>query len=490
MSIGAFGENFPYSNFHDLNLDWIIKTLKGVDQKLDEAIENSSIKFADPILWDSSRAYQKNMVAVYENIGYMAKKDVPAGIAITDTEYWEPIFDMTSIMEALDGLEQELDDDMTAVNGDITALQEAVGTNTGNITALQNRTGTLENTTVKNNSTKHLLYLGDSYSTYWNNQLYNEVANGIGIPVAQCHNVAVSGAAFVDQNNSFLSQAQNYTGNKSQITDILVVGGINDALAEYDNYSNVYPNTSALQAAIRSFVSYCNTNYPNARIHFAYVGGTLPTSSMYSVHPAKSQEWAFWAYTVFAMSLGVNVLDTYNAIHMSPNNYYDDGIHPNSQYGVTAIAQDICASFNGKQTAHNRPTILVSITASGISASGTLAGFARVVNNIAELSIPDQYVYITAGQTIGNTEKEIASLADSGFIVRNPMYVPTTVTLSGFGLESATQAPAMLIFRDGKVYIKVYIPGVSDWQTLTAAGASSISFAGIGDLHLPLWQVN
>ncbi len=28
MNNGAFGENFPYSNFHDLNLDWIIKKIK------------------------------------------------------------------------------------------------------------------------------------------------------------------------------------------------------------------------------------------------------------------------------------------------------------------------------------------------------------------------------------------------------------------------------------------------------------------------------
>ena len=28
MNMGAFGENFPYSNFHDLNMDWIIKIAK------------------------------------------------------------------------------------------------------------------------------------------------------------------------------------------------------------------------------------------------------------------------------------------------------------------------------------------------------------------------------------------------------------------------------------------------------------------------------
>ena len=28
MNTGAFGEGFPYSNFHDLNMDWIIKIAK------------------------------------------------------------------------------------------------------------------------------------------------------------------------------------------------------------------------------------------------------------------------------------------------------------------------------------------------------------------------------------------------------------------------------------------------------------------------------
>ena len=43
MNNGAFGENFPYSNFHDLNMDWIIKIAKDfLDQytHIQETIEN------------------------------------------------------------------------------------------------------------------------------------------------------------------------------------------------------------------------------------------------------------------------------------------------------------------------------------------------------------------------------------------------------------------------------------------------------------------
>ena len=35
MNIGAFGENFPYTNFHDLNLDWIIQWIKELNDKFD-----------------------------------------------------------------------------------------------------------------------------------------------------------------------------------------------------------------------------------------------------------------------------------------------------------------------------------------------------------------------------------------------------------------------------------------------------------------------
>lgn len=50
MSIGAFGENFPYSNFHDLNMDWIIKIAKDfLDQytHIQEIIENGETSITE-----------------------------------------------------------------------------------------------------------------------------------------------------------------------------------------------------------------------------------------------------------------------------------------------------------------------------------------------------------------------------------------------------------------------------------------------------------
>lgn len=51
MNTGAFGENFPYSNFHDLNMDWIIKIAKdfldqytNIQNTIDEGLEGLDSK--------------------------------------------------------------------------------------------------------------------------------------------------------------------------------------------------------------------------------------------------------------------------------------------------------------------------------------------------------------------------------------------------------------------------------------------------------------
>lgn len=41
MNNGAFGERFPYTNFHDLNLDWIVATVKKLTN--DEKEQNRMI---------------------------------------------------------------------------------------------------------------------------------------------------------------------------------------------------------------------------------------------------------------------------------------------------------------------------------------------------------------------------------------------------------------------------------------------------------------
>lgn len=51
--MGLF-ENFPYTNFHELNLDWIVKTMKALDEKVD-SIEDR--------IYNKSKAYTDEQIA-------------------------------------------------------------------------------------------------------------------------------------------------------------------------------------------------------------------------------------------------------------------------------------------------------------------------------------------------------------------------------------------------------------------------------------------
>lgn len=90
---GVF-ENFPYTNTHDLNLDWVIEEVKKLSINLADFIKINTIKYADPIGWNITKQYEANTVVIDQSTGnaYISTKPVPSGVAITNTDYWTPIF--------------------------------------------------------------------------------------------------------------------------------------------------------------------------------------------------------------------------------------------------------------------------------------------------------------------------------------------------------------------------------------------------------------
>lgn len=89
-----FFNQYPYLNLNDFNLDYILKTLKTLSEQLDNFISLNTIKYANPIQWNITKQYETNTVVIDANDGtaYLSVKPVPTGVAITNTDYWTPIF--------------------------------------------------------------------------------------------------------------------------------------------------------------------------------------------------------------------------------------------------------------------------------------------------------------------------------------------------------------------------------------------------------------
>ena len=82
----------PYTNFHDLNLDWIMDALNEFDTKLTNFVSLATIKYANPIQWDITSQYEANTVVVDSHgNAYLSVQPVPSGVSLDRTEFWTKI---------------------------------------------------------------------------------------------------------------------------------------------------------------------------------------------------------------------------------------------------------------------------------------------------------------------------------------------------------------------------------------------------------------
>lgn len=89
----GFFNNFPYTNFHELNLDWLLNQMKELGTAFEDFVKANKLKYADPITWDITKSYNPNTIVVDGSTAYISLQRVPAGTQITDTDYWLAAFD-------------------------------------------------------------------------------------------------------------------------------------------------------------------------------------------------------------------------------------------------------------------------------------------------------------------------------------------------------------------------------------------------------------
>ena len=66
---------------------------------VDNFVALNTIKYADPIQWNITSQYEANTVVVDPNTGtaYISSRPVPAGVSLTNTDYWSVIFNLDLI---------------------------------------------------------------------------------------------------------------------------------------------------------------------------------------------------------------------------------------------------------------------------------------------------------------------------------------------------------------------------------------------------------
>ena len=92
-----FINHYSRTDFHELNQDWIIRTLYDMIDQVENFVSQNAVKYADPIDWEITSSYEKNTIVIdpVHGVAYISAHAVPRGISLSNDYYWNVIFDLS-----------------------------------------------------------------------------------------------------------------------------------------------------------------------------------------------------------------------------------------------------------------------------------------------------------------------------------------------------------------------------------------------------------
>lgn len=437
--MGLF-EHFPYTNFHDLNLDWIIKTLKEL-----------SIKEQD--------------------LDYIA----------------EQAAEIKAELEQLEQLPTEFDEFQRDVNQELLGMQN-------DISGLQSDFNTLQNDVQSalagvRSPMSNIICLTDSYGTNdpendrysWCDQLKDE----LGLDANTYFKIATAGASFGDDDNTKnlyhmfeTATASMATARKQAVTDIIIVSGIN----EWNESRQI------MYSSMLSLDTYIRTNFPNAVIWlFAVQWDKLGNVRYHTMGNASAN--TYHLYRQHAMTLGWRYVQNISAMVYS--NMYVDTVHPTTA-GSRMIMHIIKAAIEGNPVEYqtnNLTGVMIETSEQTRNAGGIYFDGKQFVWSASPFScdaLPD----LPSGF---NGVIKLGKLVTSAIIgcdydlVPYPVNIPCTLgiytgewhNVPGTASIRMINGEPELWFRNNGYYAQVPTPGYSNITN---------SYLYFGSVNIPLWD--
>lgn len=287
---------------------------------------------------------------------------------------------------------------------------------------------------------RKFLAVGDSYGDE-SGEWASAVPSVLGISSNSWTNLCVGGAGFVSNGTLlFINQITNYAGDRNEITDIIVCGGLNDskATSPFDSfYTSVTTNMTAFDTYVRS-------NYPNAKISLGYIGNGIDSSQYIENRTYEARQTCKYIYNDTGSELGWTILHNVEfALCTNLANIASDGVHP-STFGNEALSYAIAqAILSGSCDVRypNYPAV----------ANNAMIKYA-IDNNQTVLSFKDYYKAIPNGTSIAATSL-LETCTELYF--NHVTEIPCSVRLDGFDSKSYQFYPGRLLLTGTSIYLEI-----------------------------------
>ena len=266
------------------------------------------------------------------------------------------------------------------------------------------------------------------------------------------HKIALSGYGF-ETDPSFLDglQANETDIDKDSIKSIILCGGYNDAT---NFVSDVH-----LNGKIDDFVTYCNTNYPNAIVYLGMIGASNDPSSTGSAINKKLNNIILTEYCIGGDEKNsVYLCGVENILHYN-NLISTDTIHP-TEYGYQYLAQWIFRAYTKgcvKTYSDYQAFTIASIDDYPASITGGTINASIHDDTITLLSENELTVTYTTPPRMDLGELPLCNFACGVFLPNIKTVIPVKIWYIGGSGNKYYCAASRLILQNGTAYIDTRI---------------------------------
>ena len=362
--------------------------------------------------WRSGVIYEPLTIVTYNGNSYTSKKIVPAEIGnpSANPSHWV----------ATGVYNQQVETLIEEVNG----LSEEVGTFSDSVEGLEN---SREQNIAAN---KKICFVADSFGTFTNPSFIEYAAQNIG-----CEYVKIAAPSIGFYANGSLTfenlLRDNLPNNRESFTDVIVCGGNNDLSASGTN----------LSSAISSFITYCSSQFSNAKIHIGFNARRINDT------PSNAEAMTAYNYQLNANKHGASYFDLRGWLHDS-DYFADASLHPNAS-GQLSLAQGIAQYIQNGSTANFSGLSFMGLTAND--------GFTISPNTVTmqicgyDVRMIFSNTFMTLGNLAKNTDVELANVGKSLFESKTAyptkMTLPAVITLQD---NSEIMGVVSITVRGGK----------------------------------------
>ena len=456
--MGFFNE-YPYTNLHEINLDWIVSQITNLNKTMQDFIVTNKIKFANPIEWDSNNLYDESTIVLApDGNSYISLKAVPKGINYNNTEYWEKIADFNAQLETLNNNVNTLNSNVNTLNSDVNALNSDVNTLNSNVNTLSNTVDTLNNNVdalnntvdtlseeVTNIKTIKYIFIGDSYGDgltpngnvegwcalvpkYMNLNINDYISNAIG------GSGFTAGKTFLELLRECVTRI-----DVNEVKEIVVCGGYND-------------NDSSLQTienAIKEFCDYSLSTFRNAKIKIGCIGMSTNSTIRDKLNTVK---YAYQKCSLYGASYLSNVEYILHDFSLMSS----DTIHPTSN-GYKVLSEKIVNAIIGNlSVSYPLKPIKMKSLGGGIT---NISGLPNTIMNNNTVTLIGSVVIINTVEftLTGAQPLKVCSIVEDSYIIGSQFSYVASFECIGYIKNSSgfyTSCNFMCYFLNGDLWIE------------------------------------